>query len=183
MAKFDPKAAKEAGSGSDNDGVPAGEYLLALKSFQRKTSQKGKQYLRGRFVVIAGGAAGKGFFDSISLDTDNQGSMFRLSLLAEQCGTTEAFDLDDDGELRAALCGKPFKAKVNRKVENGYTNNGIERYLTKITDREREIMDAWVIEEGERRSFDDDGGGSSQGSTMSPYDDSAPHAADDDIPF
>lgn len=191
MAKFDPKAQKEKGSGNDNSGIPAGDYLLAMKNFQRKTSKAQKPYLRAKFEAIAGPAKGKGFFDSVSLDLENQGAMFRLSLLAEQCGMTEAFDLDDDGELRKALVGKPFKARVSRKVENGYTNNGIERYVVgdKISKAEREMMDTWALEEAERRNFDGDG---DQGpdDVPPPSDDgygggytSSGASPDDDIPF
>lgn len=184
MASFDPKEQREK---NKNEGVPAGEYLIVMRGFERKTAkQSGKDYLRCRFQVIAGPAKGKSFFDSVSLDTDNSGSMFRLSLLAEQCGQTEAFDLDLDAELRKAFIGKPFKARVKRTTENGYTNNGIERYVTGkgISDREREMMEIWAMEKQEEDDMgqgdggpplrdEDEFGGSSRSSGR----------PDDDIPF
>ena len=133
MAMFDPQKAKEQ---NKNRGIPAGDYLLAIKSFERKTSKRGKDYLHCRIIVIAGAAAKRSFFDNISLDQTNDGAMFRLSMLSEQCGVEQAFDLDDDRAIRDNLVGRPFKARVSLKHENGYANNGIERYITgdKVTE-------------------------------------------------
>ena len=177
MATFDPKAHQNAG---DNDGVPAGDYLLVLKSFKRnRGKQSGKPYLRGMFKVIHGPAKGKTFFDSISLDTSNSGAMFRLSMLAEQAGAGP-FDLDLDDEIREAICNKPFKARVNREKSGEYTNNGIARYLGKeITDFERRVMDTWLVDFAEGQQF---GGGGDVDSDGLPGGD-APPPGDDDIPF
>lgn len=184
MATFDPKKEREK---NKDEGIPAGDYLLVLKSFERKTARtSGKDYLRSRFQVIYGPAKGKSFFDSISLDTGNSGSMLRLSLLAEGCGRTEPFDLDSDADLRAALTGKPFKARVKRAFENGYTNNGIERYLVSekdVSQREREIMDIWSME----RQEEEDMGQGDGGPPISDGDfyggGGGGRAPDDDIPF
>jgi hypothetical protein len=176
MAMFDPKAAR---NNSSNDGLPPGDYLLAIKEFDIRTSKKGKRYMHCRFVVIAGPAKKRVFFDNVSLDLDNSGAMFRLGILAEQCGVESAFDLDDEKALRSAFIMRPFKAQVNRTHENGYTNNGIQRYITgdKVTDNDRRVMQEWVTEQAENAEWSGDGGG---------YDDDAPHSADrpdDDIPF
>lgn len=178
MAMFDPQKAREQ---NKNQGIPAGDYLLAISSFTRKTSKKGKAYLNARIVVIHGAAKKRSFFDNISLDTDNSGAMFRLGMLAEQAGVEQAFDLDSDEEIRANLVGRPFKARVSRKVEGEYTNNGIERYLggDKITDGERAIMEQWLIDAA---AEDEWNGGGSGGDD--PYaNDGAPPPGDDDIPF
>lgn len=184
MAMFDPKKAREAAN--EDQGVPAGDYLIAMKSFQRKESKKNKtDYLRCRFIVIAGAASKKSFFDTVSLDTSNSGSMFRLSLLAEQCGVDKPFDLGSDADIRANLVGRPFKARINRKVENGYTNNGIERYLTgdAVTTRDKELMELWLLESQEEEEFNGGGGSSGGDGFDSNGLPDAPPPGDDDIPF
>lgn len=192
MANFDPK--KPPGGGTnDNSGVAAGDYLLVIKNLKRAHGkQSGKPYLRTCFQVIHGPAKGKTFFDSLSLDMENSGAMFRLSMLCEQVGSG-SFDLDNDNEIRDAIQGKPFKARVSREVSGQYTNNGIARYLNKeVTDFDRRVIDTWLVDDAERKQFG--GGGGDDGGNRDgvdgdglPYDD-APHAGggarrDDDIPF
>lgn len=179
MAIFDPKKARDD---HKSEGVPPGPYLLAMTSFKRKESKAQKPYLGARFVIIAGPAKGKSFFDNISLDMSNSGAMFRLGILAEQCGVEAAFDLDDDEVIKQNLVGRPFKAQVSRKNENGYTNNGIERYLTgdKVSDGDRRVMEEWVTARADQDEWSGNGGG--------PPEDDVPHRAmgggiDDDIPF
>lgn len=172
MGKFDPKKAREDG----NQGVPPSDYLLAVLNFERKMSKKDKPYLKCKIGIIAGAAKGKSFRDIISLDTSNEGTAFRLALLLESCGHEGEIDLDDDKAIAVAILKKPFKARVNRKHENGYVNNGIERYLVgkDVTDRDREVMTEWAIEKGAEADFEGE----------SSYDDSdAPPPGDDDIPF
>lgn len=177
MAMFDPKNRPKP----DNKDLPASDYLLVLKSFERRSAKgSNKPYLRGRFLIIHGPAKGKSFFDSISLDTDNSGAMFRLSLLSEQCGVTEPFDLDDDNILRAKLCGRPFKATVNRKISGEYVNNGIQRYITKVSDSEREVMERWLIEKQEEDEFNG-GGHRDGGNEYGMPDDGVPPPGDDDF--
>lgn len=183
MAMFDPKKAREE---NKNQGIPPNAYLLAIKSFERRMSKKDKPYLHCRIVVIAGPAKKRSFFDNISLDLTNSGAMFRLGILAEQCGVEAAFDLENDDAIRENLVGRPFKAQVNRKTENGYVNNGIERYITgdKITDGDRAQMEAWVTEEAEREEWD----GQRDGDVPPPGDEDfggpgRGGGIDDDIPF
>lgn len=161
MATFTP-GQKPANGGGD-EGVPAGDYLIILHGFTRKNSQKsGKPFLRGRFQVIHGRLKGKSFFDTISLDIDNAGSLGRLSLLSESVGQRDAFDLDSDAECRDAFCNKPFKARINREVSGQYTNNGIARYLIKeTTDSDRAVIETWLLEKAEKDQFG--GGGNRDG--------------------
>jgi len=173
---FDPK--KKYAS----EGLPPGDYLIALVDYQRKESkEKRKPYLRAKYEVVAGAAAGKTFYATISLDTDNGGAMTRLSLMAECCGVTEAFDLNSDKAFTDAFCDRPFKARVKRTTENGYTNNDIERYLKDVSSHEQKAMDAWVLNSGEEREMDSklgaSGGSGARGKS------SASDFADDDIPF
>lgn len=160
MTTFDPKAEREK---NKDQGVPAGDYLIVMRGFDRKTSKKsGQDYLRARFMIIAGQAKKKTFFDSVSLDISNSGTAFRLSMLAEGCGQTESFNLEDDAELRRIFLNKPFKVRVSRKLENGYVNNGIERYLISekdVSSRERELMDVWMMEAQEEEDMGQGDGG------------------------
>jgi hypothetical protein len=185
MATFDPSKHQKV---PDSDsGVPAGDYLLIIKSFSRKAGKdSGKPYLRTLFKVIHGPAKDRTFFDSLSLDMNNSGAMFRLSMLAEQCGSG-AFDLDRDSEIRDALANKPFKARVSREVSGQYINNGIARYLGKeITDFERRVMDTWLVDYAENQQFGGGGGGGRSGDGVDGDglpDGNVPPPSDDDIPF
>ncbi len=175
MAMFDPQKAREE---NKNRGIPAGDYLLAIKKFDRRTSKKNKDYLHCQVIVIAGAGKGRSFFDNISLDTTNSGAMFRLGVLAEQCGVERSFDLDSDDDIKANLCGRPFKARVSLKHENGYANNGIERYITgdKVTDRDRELMEQWLVDSAAESDWNG-------GSESSDGGEDVPPPTDDDIPF
>lgn len=178
MAMFDPKKAKE--DRPRYEGIPPNEYLIALRSFDRKTSKTGNEYLHCKFAVIHGAARGKTFYDNVSLNQSNKGAMYRLSCWAEGCGVEEAFDLDSDEAIRANLVDRPFKARLNRRTENGYVNNGIERYLNdKVTDADREAMNAYVAERAEAAEWGDSGGSADGGN----FSDDVPPAGDDDIPF
>lgn len=172
MANFDPKKAREEG----NQGVPPGDYLLAIRDFERKISKKDKPYLQCKIMIIAGAAMKKKFRDIISLDIENEGTAFRLALLLEACGHTGQIDLENDQALHRAILDRPFKARVNRKQEGQYTNNGIERYLVgdAVTRADAETMKEWVIAAEMENEYDAGHGGD------------APHASqsgDDDIPF
>lgn len=156
MAMFDPKQHQQQ---QQSEGVAAGDYLLVMKSFSRKTGKtSNKPYLRALYKVIHGPAKGSTFFDSLSIDTSNSGAMFRLSMFAEQC-QSGAFDLDDNEAIKEALCNKPFKARVSRQRDGEYINNGIQRYLgNEITEYEQRVMDTWAVdyaENGGRESRDD----------------------------
>lgn len=175
---FDPKK-PPAGGGNQDHGVPPGDYVIALTWFERKLSKKSQQpYLRAKYTVVCGAAKGKTFWASISLDTSSAGAMTRLSLMAEQCGVTEAFDLDSDDAVRANLALRPFKARVRRVTENGYTNNDIERYIKDgMSAAEEKAARTWVLDYEEGAEYDGDGG--SPGTGKSKADD----FGDDDIPF
>ena len=188
MANFDPKkTADEASKNRDLSklGLPASEFLIAMKDFDLKESQRGKPYIKAEFVVIAGPAKGKKFKDAMSLDLDNSGSMARLSMLCNEIGQEETFDLDDESMLRKVLLGKPFKARVNRKIENGYVNNGVERLIVgdKVSAAEREIMESWIVANAEERSYDSGSGGTTHAGGGGGYDEDAPPPTDDDLPF
>lgn len=174
MALFDPNQHKKPAD--QPQGVPPSDYLLAITYLKRNFAKTdGKPYLRAKFQVIYGPLKGQEFYDSISLDLTNQGAMFRLALLSEQCGVTQAFDLDNDDEIKERLMRRPFKARVKRSVSGQYTNNGIERYITDPTPQEVHAMQVWHMEDEERRAS---GGGSSGSDSRD-----APPPGDDDIPF
>lgn len=182
MPVFDPKSPPKGDPGKD-DSIPAGDYLLVVKSFKRATGkQSGQPYLRARIEVIDGGLKGRSFFDSITLDMTNRASIVRLSMLTEQT-EAGAFNTDDDADCRRAFCNKPFKARVSRTRDGKYINNGIERYLNReVTDRDREIMSAYVLDQAERQQFGGDGDGGGGGMDADGLPD-APPGTDDDYGF
>jgi hypothetical protein len=185
MVTFDPKN-PPGGGGNNNDGVAAGDYLVIIKSFTRRSGQTSrKPYLRTCFQVIHGPAKGRTFFDSLTVDLGNSGAMFRLSMLCEQVNSG-SFDLDDDQAVKDALCRKPLKVRVSREVSGQYTNNGISRYLNKeVTDFDRRVMDTWLVDEAEKGQF-----GGSHGTDADGLPDDGPGYGggdggreNDDIPF
>lgn len=181
MPVFDPRNAPKPDT--SNIGVPAGDYLLVMRGFNRKDSAKGNPYLRAGFEVIDGSAKGKKFWDAVSLDLSNPGTVSRLSLLFEATDAG-AVELEDDKALREAICNKPFKARVNRKKEGQYINNGIERYLnSKVTEEERDFMKAWREEWEAQREMNGGGGGygSRSDNGLPEEGDEAPPRDDDDF--
>lgn len=164
MSTFDPT--KHGGGGGG--GIPAGEYILAIVWFERRTAKSGGSYLRAKYQVCVGAKAGQTFFSNLSIDTSKEGSAGRLAVFCACVGQQEAFSLTDDKVLRRVFVGKPFKARVSVKVEGQYTNNDIERYVPKVTDAERRMMDGWVLDQNEDKAMN--GGGSD--------DDDSPHPAD-----
>lgn len=170
---FDPK--KKYGS----EGLPPGDYLIALVEYERKKSkERNRPYLRCKYEVCAGPAKGKFFYATVSIDTDNMGAMSRLSVFASAVGVEESFSLDDDKAFTANFVDIPFKARLTRKTENGYTNNDIERYLLdEVTAADKKAMDAWVLNaDEEREASHATGGGKRPTGGKSDF-------GDDDIPF
>jgi hypothetical protein len=173
-------------SSSTNEGLPANEYLIAMKRFDRKISKAGKPYLHGLFMVIAGPAKKRTFWDNMSLDQGSGGAMFRLKSYCLEAGMTESdldsFEIDSDDYLREKLCMRPIKVRLRRTTDNGYVNNSIERILTgdAVSPRDRDAMEKWLVDLAAESEVT---GSSNDGGYDGSYDD-APHAADgDDIPF
>lgn len=171
---FDPKA--HGGGGSDAD-LPSGEYLLALRWFERRTSKKDKPYLRAKYEIVHGPKAGKDFFSNLSIDTGNEGAAGRLSVYCTAVGVEEAFSLADDDALKRLFVGKPFKARIARTENGQYTNYDIERYVLKVSDAERRLMDAWVLDQQEAEAMGERRGSGSGGKS------GGNDFVDDDIPF
>lgn len=180
MAVFNPKEAPKPDT--SNIGVPANDYLIVIKGFKRKQGQKsGADYIRCGFEVIDGVCKGQKFWDAVSLDLNNAGTVARLSLLFE---ATEAgaVELEDDKALREAICNKPFKARVSRSKQGQYVNNGIERYLnSKVTETERDTMKAWREDWEAQREINGGGGGGGASDNGLPEDGDAPARDDDDF--
>lgn len=177
---FNPKE-RPQGTGGSDDELPAGQYILAMDWFTRKTSKAGNPYLRCHFRVVAGPAKGKGFYSSMGLDTSKQGTANRWSLYCDCVGVEEAFDLDDDGELAQLFKWKPFVAIINRRQEGQYVNNDIERYVLPrdLGEDTKQLMEAWLLE---REAEQEVSGGGGYGGDAGDYDESD-WPQDDDIPF
>lgn len=144
---FDPSKHKDA---PVFGALKAGKYILALMGFERRKSNEGAPYLRGRFVAIGGPSKGS-FFAGISLNTEKQMAMERLASYCRCIGRTEPFDLESDLQIARALIGKPFLADVSyskTKGSNGqeYENNDIKQYLVGApwTEDMRHQAQEWV---------------------------------------
>ena len=126
----------------------AGEYLLALVWFDRRTSRQGNDYLQCRFVIASGPAKGRGFFCPWSLNTTNRGTQQRWAIWMEQVGCDQEINLDDDMAIRAAFKGKPFKAEVSLRTRNGYEENDLHRliYPRLYGDLDRADIETWNAE-------------------------------------
>lgn len=133
--------------------IPAGEYMLALVWFKRRTSARGNPYLRCRFVVCGGPKKGEGFFCPWSLDTSKPGCRKRWELWMEGVGCSEQIDLDDDGVIARVFRGKPFKAEVKREQRGEYESNDIDRliYTRHYTARDQREMAEWTAEWNQQR--------------------------------
>jgi len=156
MTTFDPSKHQN----SDFQALAAGTYVVAMTKYERKTSQKGTQYLRATFKVVHGRAKGKTFFSSVGLDTSKEGTATRLGLYCRAVGVTKAFDLDNDGALEAAFLGKPFKAQVNQTQNGQYVNNDIQKYVFELTSDEAGAAEDWWADwQAKARDRSDPGGG------------------------
>jgi hypothetical protein len=171
MAKFDPKKAKEDGKYT---GIPPGEYLVVIRDWERKTSQKGAPYLKPKVQVIAGPAKNKTFRDLLMLNVyESAPAGYRVASLLEAVGHRDEIDLDDDAAMRDAILNRPFKARIKRSFRDEWVDNSIERYVVETTDEERALMDDWLANKPEEEP------------RSAPVDEDVPHRAsyDDDIPF
>lgn len=144
MAMIDPKKAREQ---NGNRGVPAGDYLVAIKSSKIQHSKNGNTYRHCLYQIIAGPAKKRTFFDNVFWHTD--GAIARIGFMAEQVGCEEAFDPEDDRAFAAHFHGKPFKVRLSRKQNGDYVDNGIERILKDVTDAERQLMQEWTVEQAD----------------------------------
>lgn len=178
MPKLGPSSG--GGTGGGSEGVPAGEYIIALKSFQRKVSQTSRnEYLRCRWVVCAGPLEGKSFFSNVSCNFSTEGTVSRWRIWMEACGVEEEFEVgsiregtqsEGDQNIRDLFRNKPFKVTVKVEKNGNYVNNDIQmiHYVRSWTEEDKRQMDLWLdaLEKAGQPSGspqDDDGG------------DSAPH--------
>ena len=160
---------------TNNSGaVPAGEYIIALRSFQRKHGKTSrKEYLSMRFVVCSGPLKGRTFFASMSLDLSVEGIRNRWIIWIEACDIKEEFELgstregtaqEGDENINRLFVGVPFKATIKTEINGQYTNNDIQliHFRSKWTQADLAAMSVWLDEEEKRaagRSDDGDAGG------------------------
>jgi hypothetical protein len=177
---FNPK--KSAQEGGTYQGLPPDDYLLAIVDFERVESKNGRPYLKTKTKVISGPAKNKTFRDRLmvprmdrngNVHADDGGIAGRFGSQLMACGWEDDIDPASDRALREALIGKPFKARVKRKVSDGWVDNEVERYLTgdKITEDEASAMADWA------ESF------ASNAPEAPPEEDDVPPPDDSDIPF
>lgn len=189
MTTFDPDANAPSGDGGGKWLSSAGVFcvvFLALRT--RGKTRTNKPFVRFRGEVICGrpeGNEGKKFHERVFL---NEEAWKRLGAMTKAMGLTkeDEFDLDSDNAVRAAMLGKPFKAKF--KVVTGSDQNQYAELAYSEHDpneEEAQAMDLWV-QEAEASGFYDrihdqdwDSGGDPQSGEEGP----PPAGADDDIPF
>lgn len=150
---FDPSKHKGSQQAQGSGDLPAGDYLLAMKWFERRTAKTGGAYLRCKYAVVYGPRAGAEFWSNLSIDVSKEGAAGRLSVYCSAVGVDKPFSLSDDSALRRVFVGRPFKAKVKVRVDGGYTNHDIERYVLSVSDSERQIMNNWVLDQQEAEAM------------------------------
>lgn len=167
---FDPNSKEYAGEGGGDRINEAGDYLFVIPKFTRDRANSGKQYLLCKVKAIAGRFKDATLLDRVYL---NDEALWRLAHLCKAIGHDKPFDIKSDRDVRAAICNRPFKAKVVIKREGEKSFANIERFIFEPSDKECAIMDEWAAEFAANRQMDggdDDGPG-------------APPHTDDDIPF
>lgn len=127
--------------------LPAGEYLLALVWFGRRTTERG-EYLRCRFGVCAGPRKGAGFFCPVSLNTGNAVVERIWALWMEQVGCTQEVDLADDSAIARHFKGRVFKAVLTAKQLGDRQVNDIKMrvYPSRYTAEDRRLIAEWEQE-------------------------------------
>jgi hypothetical protein len=169
----------------------AGDFVLVIRSFKRDRARSGKPFLLCKHECIYGPAKGRTFLMRYYLNPE---SLWKLGRACESMGQTEAFDIDDNRELNAAICNKPFKGRTKVQRDGSKTYTEIALYLEdkEWTQDERDGADTWVAEHeatddsynggGGYDSYDDDGFSGGYGDDPgTPQDD--PGFTDDDVPF
>ncbi len=205
-----PRMAPGKPTGGGDEALPAGVYIVALRSFSRKTSKAGNEYLRCRFVVCTGPAKGRGFFTNMGLDFSKEGTRNRWLIWMEACDVNEEFEIGSEAEgtveegdenLKRLFVDQPFKITLKVETNGQYRNNDIQliHFKRNWTQADYEAISQWL---SERESRGDDAGGGGGGggpvgdggSGGGPVDDdyydnraggtkAGGYAGDDDIPF
>lgn len=173
MPKLGPSGGGSGGGGS-SEAVPAGEYIIALKSFKRAVGRdSGKEYLRCRWVVCAGPLEGKSFWSNVSCNFSTEGTVNRWRIWMEACGVDQEFEVgsikegteaEGDRNIRELFKNKPFKVTVKVEKSGQYINNDIQmiHYVRSWTEEDKRQMDLWLdaLENAGQSSGpqDDDGG-------------------------
>lgn len=181
MAKFNPNENAPGTSGGkwlDTSGL----FLVVFVALvERGKSRNGKPFVKLRGEVIVGepsGNEGKKWTERIFL---NEEAWTRLGAMTRAMGLDKEFELDDDRELREALLGRPFKAKMKTTTsDRGGVFAEIAFSEPDTTDEEGLVIDRW-IEEHESSGWYEKihdrelGNGGRE--------DGDPGPGDDDIPF
>ena len=174
MAMFDPTQHTKSADGKSGSAYLeiAGEYLFVATRVKRgRANKSNKPYLLMTYKVISGQHRGKRAMERVYVNDEAQ---WKLGAMCQAMDYKEAFDLDDDRELREALLNRPFKARVsiNRKGDATYPELF---FIFKTNVEEDAVMNEWMAE-FEASGGDKGGGGFDE-------DDGPPPHDDGDIPF
>jgi hypothetical protein len=121
----------------------AGDYLMVCGKFKRESTNSNKPYLLCHIKVIAGPQEGRTMLQRIYL---NDEALWKLGNMCKAVGHNEPFDLRSDKDVRAAICNRPFKAKVEIKQEGEKRYANIGFFYFDVSDAEGEQMDSWVAD-------------------------------------
>lgn len=145
---FDPgEHVPDADGGSSKFLQTSGRFVVVFTALRsRGTTQAAKKpYVRFRTEVVAGhppGNEGKAFSQRVFINEEAHG---RLGAMCHAMGMKERFELEDDRAVRAAMCGRPFVAKVKVTSGNdGDTYAGIAFSEQNISQEERDAVNAWI---------------------------------------
>lgn len=155
MARLGPKSGGGAG-GDEPDRVPAGVYIVAMKSFKRAQNKaKTADYLRCRWVVCAGPCEGRQFWSNMSLNLTTEGTVNRWRILMEACQLEEEIELgstserntdEGDANIREYFLNRPIKVTVKVEQNGTYTNHDLEmiHYVRSWTQEDKDAMNNWL---------------------------------------
>lgn len=136
--KFDPRAAADR-----SDVVPVDSYIFRLTDIERHRQPTGSEkadYFRVHAAVAqdrTGQWKGAKVSDVMSL---SEAAQFRIGQLCLACGTFDAFDIDDDGEVRRVLVGKLFKATTKNEVFKGKDQSRFDEFITISPEERAQLM-------------------------------------------
>ncbi len=162
----------------DERELPAGVYLLGPSWIQCPTEKSWK----ARFEALDGPFTGASCFIMQGRDISKQGTQARFFYYSQSADLDVEFDTNGsiltEDSLRQYLLGRAIKAKVSKKVENGYTNHNFSKFIPRSewSSKELEIARKWETAFAERQ----DGAGGYSSDSVSDYQQDDPGPSGDE---
>lgn len=163
---------------SENEPLPAGEYLVAADKFTSRTTKNGEPMYRVTFVVVDGPLRDRRLFVSFmaQVSDEKRFPLLRWAAWAQCAGVQEVIDTEDLSQVERLFLHKVVKVQVKRSSYQGndgrkYESNDIQRFLRDLTGGEETIKQNY---EAAIRTM---------GSHSNYVQNTPPDFGDDDIPF